>query len=105
MKAGALNSLAAIQAMQLDVDEIGQPVTTWTTKATAWANIRHQSGAESIRSDAVTSVVKASIRIRYRADIDATMRVVHGATVYQITAVMPDVGGREYVDLVCQVVN
>lgn len=105
MKAGALNSLAAIQAMQLDVDEIGQPVTTWTTKATAWANIRHQSGAESIRSDAVTSVVKCSIRIRYRAGITAAMRVVSGGITYQILAVLPDIGSNEYLDLVAEVIS
>lgn len=43
--------------------------------------------------------------IRYRAGINAGMRVVHNLTAYEILAVQPDVGGREYVDLVCQVVN
>ena len=50
-------------------------------------------------------MVQASIRVRYRAGITAGMRVVHNLTNYNITAVMPDVGGREYVDLVAEVVS
>jgi len=43
--------------------------------------------------------------VRYRAGITAGMRVVHNLQAFNITAVLPDVGGREYVDLVCEVVN
>lgn len=69
-----------------------------------WASIRHLSGVESIKADATVSTVKASIRIRWRPGLNAGMRVVHGLRVYNVTAVMPDVGGREYVDLVAEVV-
>jgi SPP1 family predicted phage head-tail adaptor len=45
--------------------------------------------------------VRASIRIRYRTDITAAMRVTDGSTVYQVKAVLPD-SGRQYLDLVCE---
>lgn len=104
MRAGKLNSRITIQRQSTGVDEIGQPVTTWDDVATVWANIAHKSGLQTIKADAPVSVVQASIRIRYRTDIDAGMRVVYGAATYDIRAVLPDVAGREYTDLVCEAV-
>lgn len=104
MQAGRLNRRCTLQAPSEVQDELGQPIPGWTDVALVWASIRHLSGVEAIKADAVTSTVKASIRIRYRTGLNAGMRVVHGAQVYSIEAVMPDVGGREYVDLVCEVV-
>jgi SPP1 family predicted phage head-tail adaptor len=62
------------------------------------------SGLEAIKAGASVSVVQASIRVRYRAGITAGMRVLVDSVAYNITAVQPDVGGREFVDLVCEVV-
>ena len=49
--------------------------------------------------------MRASIRIRFRSDITAGMRVLIGLAVYQIEAVMPDLARREFVDLVAKVVQ
>lgn len=104
MDIGKLNSRVTIQQMAAGQDDIGQPVATWNTLATVYANIRHLKGLEAIRADAQASVVKASIRIRLRADVTPAMRVVHGSTTYEIKAVLPDAQRREYVDLACEVV-
>ena len=105
MRAGSLSTQVTIQAPGTAVDEIGQPIPGWTDVATVWADIRLKSGLEAIKAGAPVSTVQASIRIRYRAGVNAGMRVVHNLTAYEILAVQPDVGGREYVDLVCQVVS
>ena len=105
MQAGRLNRRVTLQSPSQSVDEIGQPIPGWTDVATVWADIRMKSGLESIKAGASVSVVQASIRIRYRAGVNAGMRVVHNLQAFNIVAVMPDVGGREYVDLVCEVVN
>jgi SPP1 family predicted phage head-tail adaptor len=101
VRAGSLNRRVTIQRHVTGTDELGGPIDTWEDVATVWANIRHLSGAESIRSDADVSIVKASIRIRYRTDVTAAMRVVYGTTIYDIQAVLLDAVGREYCDLVC----
>lgn len=67
-----------------------------------WANVKYLSGSESIKAGADTSIVRASIRIRWRTGIDAGMRVLHVGQVYDIEAVLPGVG-RQHVDLVCRV--
>lgn len=105
MRAGQLNRLVTIRRRKTGVDAIGQPIDTVEDVATVWANIRHTSGLEAIKGGAETSIVKASIRIRYRAGIDAGMRVLHGSTAYDIQAVLPDEIGRRHIDLACEVVN
>jgi len=105
MRAGSLRNKVVIQQQASTTDDYGQPASTWTDVATVWADIRHQSGLESIKADSPASVVKASIRIRYRTDITAGMRAVHGTTVYDILAPLPDASGKQYTDLACQVVS
>jgi SPP1 family predicted phage head-tail adaptor len=105
-----LNRKVLIRKMGSTQDEAGQPVVAWTNLITSgdgkvWANIKHLSGVETIKADAPTSAVKASIRIRYRTDVTAAMQVVHGSTTYEIKAVMPDVAGRQHTDLACEVVT
>ena len=104
MQAGRLNRRCVLQSPSTATDELGQPIPGWTDVATVWGDIRMKSGLESIKAGASVSTVQASIRVRYRAGITAGMRVVHNLQAFNITAVLPDVGGREYVDLVCEIV-
>ena len=105
MQAGRLNRRCVLQTPGTAQDELGQPIPGWTDVATVWGDIRMKSGMEAIKAGAPVSVVQASIRVRYRAGITAGMRIVHNLQAFNIVAVMPDVGGREYVDLIAEVVN
>lgn len=105
MQAGRLNRRCTLQAPGTTQDELGQPIPGWTDVATVWGDVRLRSGLESIKAGAVVSTVQASVRIRYRTGINAGMRVLVDSVPYEVLAVQPDVGGREYVDLVCQVVS
>ena len=105
MQAGRLNRRCTLQAPGTTQDELGQPIPGWTDVATVWGDVRLRSGLESVKAGAVVSTVQASVRIRYRTGINAGMRVLVDSVPYEVLAVQPDVGGREYVDLVCQLVN
>ncbi len=105
MQAGRINRRCVLQTPGTSQDELGQPIPGWTDVATLWADIRMKSGLEAIKAGAPVSTVQASIRIRYRAGVNAGMRVVHNLVAYEIKAVMPDVSGREFLDLACEVVN
>ena len=106
MQAGRLDTRITIQRKTGGTDAWGAPLPEgWETHATVWSNIRHLSGSDAIKADAEVSTVRASIRIRFRSDITAGMRVLVGLAVYQIEAVMPDLGRREFVDLVVKVVQ
>lgn len=105
MQSGRLNRRITIQQRTATHDALGQPLETWSAVATIWADIRHPSGIETVKAAADISIVKASIRIRFRSDITADMRVAHGADIYNIKAVLPDHAGREYLDLICERVS
>lgn len=105
MRSGLLNRRVTIQKLAVGQDAIGQPVTTWTDLATVWASVVYLQGLETIKGDADTSVKKASIRIRRRTDVTAAMRVLLGATVFEIKAALPDEQDRERTDLACEVVT
>ena len=82
-------------------DELGQPIETWTLVAAVWASVKHVSGLSAIKGDADVSTVKASIRIRYLALLNAGMRVSHGSDIYDIKAVLPN-RAEGFTDLVCE---
>lgn len=103
MNIGKLNRKVTLQSPGTTQDAYGDSIAGWVTLATVWAHVRYLNGIESIKADATAAIAKASIRIRFRTDVTADMRVMLGATVFQITAVLPDEAKREHVDLVCEV--
>ena len=103
MDAGQLRTRITIQKRGGGTNSWGEPdPESWTDVATVWSDFRHKSGSETIKSDAEVSTVRASVRIRWRTGIDAGMRLKVGEAFYEIEAVMPDIAGRVYVDLVCK---
>ncbi len=106
---GQLRDRIEILTHSQAVDEWGTPLpgtSQWLPIAAGavWANVRHLSGIAAIKADADTSVVKTSIRIRRRKDIDASMRVRFDGRIYQIDAILPD-QLREFCDLACKLVT
>ena len=103
MKAGTLNRRISIQANQSGLDEYGEPLpAAWVEVAKPWADVKILSGLQTIKEGVDVSVLKASIRIRYREGITAAMRVVYQGRVFDIKAVLDDMSRREYLDLVCE---
>ncbi|MBP0589282.1 phage head closure protein [Paraburkholderia sp. LEh10] len=104
MRIGDFNRRATVQMQQAGVDEVGQPSTQWVDLATSLpCNVLVNSGRAQIAAGADVSRIQASIRIRWRTDITAGMRVVYVGMIFSIKAVLPDFAGRRYVDLVCEV--
>lgn len=102
MHAGQLRNIVTIEKRGEGYDEAGQPVTTWSTFATVRGDVRHLSGTETIKADALTPAVRTSIRIRWLEGVTAGMRAQVNDSVYEIRAVMPEMGKRRFVDLVCE---
>lgn len=105
IRPGALTRRVTIEERGEGYDEAGQPIEGWTPVAVVWADVRFTSGLESIKAGSETSISKASVRIRYRHGLHAGLRLTHDGMTFNVQAVLPDVSGREYVDLVCEVVN
>lgn len=105
MKAGKLRYRVTIKAPPTGRDAAGQPSGAWSTFASdVPANILFVNGLQTVQAGAQRSKAKASIRLRYREDLTAAMRVEWGSFVFQIQVVLPDLAKREHVDLACEVV-
>jgi SPP1 family predicted phage head-tail adaptor len=103
--AATLRHKISIQERQSGSDANGEPLADWVEVCAPYADILGTGGLEAIKGGAVTSIVKKSIRIRYRTNVTAGMRAVHGATIYNILAVNPDERGRVHTDLICETIS
>ncbi|QOQ81122.1 phage head closure protein [Comamonas thiooxydans] len=85
---------------------MGRPAPNWEDYGSlTWGHIKFLSGSESIKAGQTASKASASIRLRWRTDITADMRVVGAGMVFEVRSVLPDLLKREHVDLVCEVTN
>lgn len=96
--AGKLRHKVELQEQQVEQDPVtGEMLTTWVTIARPWAEIVPLSAREFIAASAEQSEVRARITIRRRADVNASMRIVHRGLAYNILGVLADpVSGLEY---------
>lgn len=103
MRNGKLRHRVSLQKKAVTRSETsGAEIVTWQTQKTVWASIEPLSAREFIQSAAAQSSISTRITIRFINDIDASWRVVHGSTIYNIQGVLPDPkSGREYLTLPC----
>ena len=102
MGSGKYRDRIEIQQQAVSTDVAGQRVLTWTTYDEVWANVLLPNGKEMIASDRENSIVSGSMRIRFRKDITAGMRVLWSDMIFGIKAVLPDTDKREHIDLVVE---
>lgn len=102
MRAGELRHRITIQQKTVVRDTYGGETVTWTNTATVWAAVEPLSGREYFSAQQVQAEVNHRIRIRYRAGITTTMRVLWGTRVFDILAIINlQERGRE-IHLMCK---
>ncbi|MNY00839.1 Phage head-tail joining protein [compost metagenome] len=106
MRLGTLNRQVKLQRLVETPTGTGGSTIAWVDVATVWANIRLLNGLETVKSDFPVGVSGGSVRIRWREDVDPTWRVLYVSNgiekVFAVTAVLPDLVGREFIDLSVQ---
>lgn len=84
----------------------GTETITWLPKATVWAEkmdvLPTRQQAEQMRNNTQVSVRRTRLRMRYRPDIDASMRCVIGGVVHQIVGGPAEIGRHEYMELLIE---
>lgn len=102
LKAGELRHRIVLARPIYDQDTNGDPQYEWLEVATLWAKIAPLSARDFIAAQAEQAKIVARITIRYRADVDAGMHILHNQKVYKIEGVLPDDdSGLEYLTLPC----
>lgn len=90
MRAGPLKHRCILMQSQKVKLPGGGFAESWVEVGQLWAEITIPTGRIAVVADQLQGVVSAEIRIRYRADVIAGMRVVSKTQTYLIAAPLPD---------------
>lgn len=82
---------------------MGGYVEAWVDVGPIWAEVTLPTGRVESIAQQLAAVVAAEVRARYRPDIAAGMRLVHGSDTYRIEAALPD-NKRTMLRLLCSTV-
>lgn len=100
---GQLRHKVKVQQQGEATNAFKEKVADWLLVCEPWCDIRQPSGLSAIKADMPTSIVRTSVRMRYRKDVKPGMRIVHGERIYDIKAGPLSVDGkREFIDFVCE---
>ena len=90
MRAGPMNKRCTLmQSQAVERSGGGLPVI-WVEIGKVWAEIAIPTGRTAPVADRLEAIVTAEIKIRYRADVVAGMRLVSQIGTYLIGAALPD---------------
>lgn len=95
VRAGDMRHVIAIQQRSDALDAYGQPSLAWTTVFTCRAAIQWTPGTEVFAAASRNARAPAVFRIRYRAGVVPSMRIVHDSRVFNVTSVVDQDGRRE----------
>lgn len=106
LPAGKLRHRIVIQALTRVEDSNGDAVESWAnldTPPETWAGYEPVSVRDFIQSRAEQSEVASRFTVRYRNDLDASMRILFRGQAHNILGVLPDKdSGLEYLTLPCK---
>lgn len=105
MNAGKLNRRVTIQQRTETRDPTyNTVVVTWATLATVWAQVQDMlpSRGEQIADGIDIARRPARVRMRYRTDVDTTMRLVVGGRTLRIVSGPAEMGNREIIELMAE---
>lgn len=101
IKAGRLRHRIDIDRLVVTANADGIRTETWVEHYTGVpAAVEPLSAREFIAAQAVQSAVTKRVTIRFKPDIDASMRIRHGDAIYNIEGVLEDLdSGRSYLTM------
>jgi len=77
VQAGKLRQRVTIETPLQVQNDLGEVYNTWSTFATVWASVEPVKAVDKTTNEQVRNDLDAVIKIRYRSDINSSMRVKH----------------------------
>ncbi|MEL7544086.1 MAG: phage head closure protein [Pseudomonadota bacterium] len=91
-----------IETRDVASDGAGGEIATWVEGATVWGQVTPLSGVEFLRQDRLSSTLTHRIRLRFRNDVTAAMRLRLGPRIFEILSVR-DVNERHrWLECLCE---
>jgi len=85
MRAGQLDRPIVIESATHTQDSLGQEIPTWSQWLATYAKWEPSMGTERYLANGTHSVEAGKFTIRYRAGLQATMRIRFDGRIYKIT--------------------
>lgn len=101
MNVGRLDRRIRIERPTTAQDLFGEPVPTWGVLDTVWAQVEPLKGSERFVAQQASAEVDTRFTVRWRDDIDATMRIVYEDAVYDIDSVI-EIGRHEGLEIMAK---
>ena len=105
IKVGAMRHRITLTKPSTVVNEKGRRITIWEPVATIWAAVRDVTGREFYVAQANHAEDVVTFSIRWRNDVDASWRLVHDGTSYDILEVNHLGYIHDYLQLKCRAVQ
>ena len=106
MRSGNLRNKAELQSIGTTTNAFGEVEQGDYTKVTdVWCSITPISGKENFLSNADFAKTTHKIKIRYIADINASMRVVWGGRIFNFISVRNIGERRKELDIMAEEIN
>ena len=95
--------IVELQARRVTHDSFGGEVVSWSEIDKVWANVKQTGTSEDFDNDANLAVAlrNATMRIRWRDDVQETSRVVYDGFPWDIKGI-GELGFRRELELICQ---
>lgn len=76
----------------------GSVVTSWALKSVVWCSIQDvlPSRSEAVKNGVAIGAKQSRLRVRYRTDLDSSMRVILDGNIYQIISDFSEFGKKQY---------
>ena len=101
VEAGALDQRITVQAALTTEDALGQPVKTWATYKTVWAQAYPIRGREYFEAGGNNAEANVRFRLNWRSDITTEMRVLWRGVEHGIVDTIDVDGARRTLELMC----
>ena len=99
MRSGEMDRRIVIEQNTPVADATGDPVDSWATLATVWADLRNIRGAETFDDDREQASRQTTFRIRWRSDIDDTkLRINYDGRIWDIISIS-EIGRQAGLDI------
>lgn len=98
---GHLRERITLQQRAAGVDALGQALANWVDVATVWAQALPIRGREWFAAGQTQSEVSVRFVLRYRAGVDASMRVLWRGQAHDIVSAIDVGGARVDLELMC----
>jgi SPP1 family predicted phage head-tail adaptor len=100
MQAGKMDQRVTLQSRGGVADAMGQIAIVWSDVETVWAQVLPVRGAEFFAAAQMQAEQMVTVRIRHRADVLTTWRLVWRGLAHDIVGVIT-VGRNELLEIMC----